>query len=86
MPNYINVEPYKIYQHFKGNLYLVTGLSTNAETDEITVEYTALYGNNTRYNRRFKSFASNYDKHNRLIKDREDNVTGQEHCFELYVK
>jgi hypothetical protein len=78
---YNGVELNKIYQHFKGNLYIVTGLSCNAETDEIMVEYTALYGECGRYTRRYKSFASNKDKNGKLIKEREDNITGQEFCF-----
>lgn len=70
-----------VYQHFKGNLYFVTGLSINAETDELMVAYSALYGECKKYTRRFKSFTSNLDKHGELIKGRADNVTGQEFCF-----
>lgn len=83
MDNYDNIEVGRIYQHFKGNLYLVTGVSTNAETDEEMIEYHALYGDCAKYVRRKKSFTSAKDKNNCPIILRQDNVTNQMYCFEL---
>jgi hypothetical protein len=73
----------RIYQHFKGNLYLVTGVSTQAEFDVEEVEYVALYGECKKYTRRRNSFASEYDKNFTPIAKRKDNVTGQTTCFKL---
>ncbi len=33
-----------VYQHFKGNEYLVQGVATHSESEELLVVYTPLYG------------------------------------------
>lgn len=33
-----------VYQHFKGKFYLVIGVATHSETNEIMVVYQPLYG------------------------------------------
>ena len=51
----------RIYKHFKGDLYLVLGIATNSDTDELCVIYRALYGNGELYVRSYKYFSSEVD-------------------------
>ena len=53
-----------VYQHFKGNLYLVEDIAINSETNEKMVIYRALYGDNSLYVREYNMFASEVD-HNK---------------------
>jgi hypothetical protein len=45
-----------LYQHYRGNLYQVIGLSRHSETLEELVVYQALYGNYGLWVRPFKMF------------------------------
>ena len=86
--HHINKETFinRIYRHFKGNLYLVTGLSTDVETGLITVHYIALYGTCIQYSRTLYGqggFLSRFDKKGLAIISRDENTTKQETCFKL---
>ena len=50
-----------VYQHFKGNLYIVEDIAINSETDEKMVVYRALYGDKLLYVREYNMFASEVD-------------------------
>ena len=52
----------RIYKHFKGDYYIVTGFATYSETKEKMVLYRALYGNGLRYVRPYEMFLSKVDK------------------------
>ena len=52
----------RIYKHFKGDYYIVTGFATYSETKEKMVLYRALYGNGLRYVRPYEMFVSKVDK------------------------
>ena len=45
-----------IYQHYKGNLYIVEGIATNSETMEEMVLYRGLYGDHKLWVRPLKMF------------------------------
>lgn len=52
----------RVYQHFKGKLYLVLDLAQHSETGEQYVVYKALYGNCKTYIRPYNMFASKIDR------------------------
>lgn len=52
----------RIYQHFKGDYYLVEGIALDSETKRETVIYRALYGEGTLYVRDMEMFLSEVDK------------------------
>lgn len=67
----------KIYQHFKGNLYLVLDIAEHTETGELMVVYKALYDKLKLYVRPLDMFLSEVD--------REKYPTiSQKYRFELY--
>lgn len=51
----------RIYKHFKGDLYLVTDIAIDSETNKKVVIYRALYGENTLYVRDYDMFLSEVD-------------------------
>lgn len=65
-----------VYQHFKGDYYLVEDVVIDSETKGELVLYRALYGNCTRYVRPLEMFLSEVD-HNKY-----PNVK-QQYRFEL---
>ena len=50
-----------VYQHFKGDYYIVEGVATHSETDEEMVVYRQLYGNGGLYVRPLDMFLSEVD-------------------------
>lgn len=52
----------RVYRHFKGDYYIVTGIATNSETREKMVIYRSLYDNGELYVRPYDMFASKVDK------------------------
>lgn len=50
-----------VYQHFKGNKYIVEDVAIDSETDEYLVLYRALYGEGLLYARPMKMFLSPVD-------------------------
>ena len=56
-----DLELNRIYKHFKGDLYLVTDIAIDSETNKKVVIYRALYGENTLYVRDYDMFLSEVD-------------------------
>ena len=72
----------KVYRHFKGNYYFVENVAYDSETKERMVVYKPLYNREDSrgiWVRPEKMFLSE-------IPERPDNVTGQNHRFELVEK
>ena len=56
-----DLELNRLYKHFKGDLYLVTDIANDSETNKKVVIYRALYGENTLYVRDYDMFLSEVD-------------------------
>ncbi|MEE0865351.1 MAG: DUF1653 domain-containing protein [Clostridia bacterium] len=72
----------KVYRHFKGNYYFVENVAYDSETQERMVVYKRLYNKEDGkfiFVKPEKMFLSE-------IPDRPDNITGQNHRFELVEK
>ena len=72
----------KVYRHFKGNYYFVENVAYDSETQERMVVYKRLYNKEDGkfiFVRPEKMFLSE-------IPERPDNITGQNHRFELVEK
>ena len=69
----------KVFRHFKGNYYYIEDISLDSETKEDVVVYRPLYerDDSMLWTRPAKMFFSEIDE------NREDNLTGQKHRFEL---
>ncbi len=74
--NFMKVEKYGIYRHFKGKYYLVLDIVKHSETREELVLYRALYGEKELWVRPLSMFTSLVDR------DRYPNVK-QKYRFEL---
>lgn len=72
----LSVCPNRIYRHFKGKHYLVTGIAADADSGKLLVIYRALYGDCQLYVRPLEEFLSFVDR------KKYPNAT-QEYCFEL---
>ena len=57
-----DVQPGRVYRHFKGNYYLVEALARDSETNEPCVIYRKLYGDGGLWIRPLKMFMSKVDK------------------------
>ena len=68
--------PFRIYRHFKGNLYLVTSIAITASELEPTVVYMSLSGDNQVWTRAMSEFESE-------VPEGKENPTGQRYRFEL---
>lgn len=68
----------RVYQHFKGNYYFVENVALDSETGERMVVYKPLYERQDSRNlgKKRKMFLEE-------ISERPDNITGQNHRFEL---
>ena len=72
----------KVYRHFKGNYYFVENIAYDSETKERMVVYKPLYAREDGrliWVRPEKMFLSE-------IPERPDNITGQNHGFDLVNK
>ena len=70
----------KVYRHFKGNYYFIENVAYDSETMERLVIYKPIYSrldNRSLWIRPEKMF---FEK---IAKNREDNITGQEVRFKL---
>lgn len=74
--NFMKVEKYGIYRHFKGKYYLVLDIVKHSETREELVLYRALYGEKELWVRPITMFTSLVDR------DKYPNVK-QKYRFEL---
>lgn len=69
----------KVFRHFKGNYYFIESISRDSETKEDIIVYRPLYEreDSMLWTRPAKMFFEEIDI------NREDNITGQKHRFEL---
>lgn len=73
-----------VYRHFKGGLYYVIGVARNAENEGVDVVYHTLYKPNDLFVRSYADFFSERQNMFTLIKDSEENLTGQTKRFEEF--
>ena len=66
-----------VYRHFKGNYYIVEHIAKSSETMEELVAYRKLCNPEILWIRPLKMFVEKIDK------NRESNITGQEQRFQL---
>lgn len=69
----------RVYRHFKGNYYFIENIAYDSETNERLVVYKSLYPRDdgrSIWVRPEKMFLEK-------IPERQDNITGQKHRFEL---
>ena len=57
-----DVQPGRVYRHFKGDYYLVEALARDSETNEPCVIYRKLYGDGGLWLRPLEMFLSKADK------------------------
>ena len=57
-----DVQPGRVYRHFKGDYYLVEALARDSETNEPCVIYRKLYGDGGLWLRPLEMFLSKVDK------------------------
>ncbi len=55
-----------VYQHFKGNEYLVQGVATHSESEELLVVYTPLYGTGGLWVRPLAMFQEQVEREGKL--------------------
>ncbi|MFZ5354629.1 MAG: DUF1653 domain-containing protein [Bacillota bacterium] len=70
-----NIQPKRIYRHFKGNYYIIEAVGKDANTEKELVIYRNIYDYSGVWVRTLEDFISDIDP------DREDNVTGQTKRF-----
>ena len=57
-----DVQPGRVYRHFKGDYYLVEALAKDSETGEACVIYRKLYGDGALWVRPLEMFLSKVDR------------------------
>ena len=70
----------KVYRHFKGNYYFIENVAYDSETMERLVIYKPIYSNLDNRSLWIRPEKMFFEK---IEKNREDNITGQEIRFKL---
>lgn len=71
------IYPNCAYIHFKGNIYYVDSITRHTETDELQVNYHALYGDGEGYSRPYDMFVEQVPEFSEV-----DNIADQTYRFE----